>query len=246
LADALTVAAAIQDGASGMAVSKLTLANLMNRSPSSSEFRELLLASRAYGLTAGGVNADFFELTSLGNAATGADEMAQADAMRKAVLNVEPFRAFCTAYNGKKVPSPAAFQEFLTSTAGVPPARTTDCAEHLLDDARFAGLLNQTKGGEYVDLTGGHTAAGLRTSIEESPPDGSEEEGDEGNGEDGEVHEASAAPADGSRRNSGKKVFIAHGKNRTPLDQLKKMLDLTLWQLTSPTGVDPSVQRSQA
>src|SRR5947208_2039184 len=106
---ALAIPMAIQDGASGMPVSKLTLAELTDRTPSSSMFRELLLASRAYGLTNGGVNAEQFELTSLGDEATGADEVRQQSAKRRAVLNIEPFRIFLTAYDGKKIPSRSAF-----------------------------------------------------------------------------------------------------------------------------------------
>ncbi len=121
LDQATEVATTIQDQASGMQVSKLTLAQLMDRSPSSSEFRELLLASRAYGLTSGGVNADQFDLTPLGDQATGGDEIAAQKARQKAVFNIEPFRTFLTAYNTKKVPSAAALTEFLVTTAGVAP-----------------------------------------------------------------------------------------------------------------------------
>src|SRR5207249_241566 len=80
---ALSVPRAIQDGASGMPVSRLTLSELVGRSPNASQFRKVLLASRAYGLTSGGVNADQFELTPLGSAATGGDEVARVTALQK-------------------------------------------------------------------------------------------------------------------------------------------------------------------
>lgn len=224
LEDALKVATAIQDGASGMGVSKLTLANLMNRSPSSSEFRELLLASRAFGLTDGGVNADHFALTGLGEAATGADEIARADAFRKAVLNIEPFRTFLTAYNGKKVPSSAPFKEFLIANAEVPSDRTEECIEHILADARFAGQLRIIKGSDWVELAGDASVVAPRRRDEESADidDSDDDDVDEAT----EVGESEPLrPSVGTTPGPAKKVFIAHGKNRTPLDQLKKMLD---------------------
>ena len=57
----LRVATAIQDEASGMTVSKLTLSEFgSDVSPSSSNFRDLAAASRFYGLTSGGINSDEF------------------------------------------------------------------------------------------------------------------------------------------------------------------------------------------
>lgn len=56
LAEALKVARVIQDDASGMKVSRLTLAELLETTPTSRRFRELVGASRLYGLTDGGIN----------------------------------------------------------------------------------------------------------------------------------------------------------------------------------------------
>jgi predicted nucleotide-binding protein len=228
LEQALEVPRAIQDGASGMPVSRLTLSELVGRSPNASQFRQLLLASRAYGLTGGGVNAEQFELTQLGDDATGADELAQTAARRKAVMNIEPYRAFLAAYNGKKVPSPAAFREFLVGQAGVPESRADDCIEHVLSDARAVGFIRQLSSGEYVDLEG--TEASSRLA-----PRGSgeiREEKDEVEPEAvGEAEAESSAtgnevpPTEQQTDTQPKKVFVAHGKDRAPLDQLKRVLD---------------------
>jgi predicted nucleotide-binding protein len=228
LLQALEVPRGIQDGASGMPVSKLTLATILDRSPSASQLRDLILASRAYGLTEGGVNGDQFQLTPLGSEATGADEMAQRDAMRRAVLNVEPFRVFLTSYNGKKIPSSAPLKEFLVASAGVPPEWAEDCIEHLVADARAVGFIREVRGGEYIDLsesTPDATVAG--SDALESRTDGDEE--DEQFGARTGAPARAADKTDGEQRlqapSPAKKVFIAHGKNRTPLEQLKKMLD---------------------
>jgi hypothetical protein len=229
LEEALEIPQAIQDGASGMPVRKLTLATLVNRSPSASGFRELLLASRAYGLTEGGVNADQFALTPLGQDATGGDEVARQEAMKNAVMNIEPFRVFFTAYDNKKVPSAAALKEFLVSNAGVPPDRAEDCIDHIMADAKFAGLLYELKSVHYVDLSGLHpqVAAGevqeeeaeLSTVVAAEHPSTSP-------ARPLDVPVVRGQVEDGRQASSvSKKVFIAHGKNRTPLDQLKKMLD---------------------
>ena len=102
-----------------MEVSRLTLAELLNVSPASSNFRELVASSRFYGLTNGGINADEFSLTPLGNKATGGDEVAQVTAYKQAVMNVAPYKTFFAAFSNKKIPSATAFKEFLTRSAGV-------------------------------------------------------------------------------------------------------------------------------
>lgn len=230
---ALNVPQAIQDDASGMPVSRLTLSELVGRSPNASQFRKLLLASRAYGFTTGGVNAEQFELTQVGSDATGPDEVAQMAARQKGVLSIAPYRVFLTAYNGKKVPSPAAFREFLVHQASVPEQRTADCMEHVLEDARAVGFIRRLSSGEYVDLEGAEIAPAQSEHDEKSDDPGEdpspgvsalrepEPAGEPRPGADGTGAVLPTEP----REVAAKKVFIAHGKNRTPLDQLKRMLD---------------------
>lgn len=228
ITQALKVPRAIQEKASGMPVNKLTLAEIVDMSPGSGSFRDLLLASRAYGLTTGGVNADRFELTALGNEATGADEAARLDAMRKAIMNIEPFRTFLTSYSGKKIPATSAFKDFLVQNAAVPSERAEDCIAHVLTDAREARLVKVVKGGaEYVELDG-VPLNNERTEIEDATQEREyERERDEEEIPVDAVTSARSERGDEERRDKQtalKKVFIAHRKNRIPLEQLKKML----------------------
>lgn len=222
LADALRVAMAIQDQASGMEVSRLTLAELLDLSPSSSNFREQVAASRFYGLTNGGINAEQFSLTSIGENATGGDEIARSAALKNAVLNVQPYKAFLEAFANKKVPGPAAFKEFLVKNAEVDENRADECMNFILKDAETAGFLRDMKGVPYVDFSGTPQRTEPGTSDSDYVPEV----------EDVDLDQEIPSPPKGQgteTRSSGptkpKKVFIAHGKNRTPLDQLKKALD---------------------
>jgi predicted nucleotide-binding protein len=232
LADALQVAAAIQDQASGMTVTRLTLAQLLDVSPSSSNFRDLVAASRFYGLTSGGINADEFGLTTLGEGATSGDEVARAAACKRAVLNVPPYRTFLETFSNKKVPGAVAMREFLVKNAAVPEERVEEGIGFILADAATAGFVRSVKGAQYVDLTGAPRIAEVA------------QEQSERGAEDAETPAAEMKELPASRSDAGaetrdhlqvqtprehdakpKKVFIAHGKNRTPLDQLKKALD---------------------
>lgn len=224
LADALRMPTAIEDQASGMSVSRLTLAELLDVSPSSSNFRELAGSSRLYGLTAGGINADEFGLTDLGRDATGGDEIARIEAYKKAVLTISPYKAFFEAFANKKVPGPAAFKEFLIKSGQVAAEHVEECMAFILADGATAGMIRSVKGSDYIDLTG---AAAVVAPSERVVEPAILQVAGEGPPETGEELGMPPAPPTPPPAGSGKpkKVFIAHGKNRTPLEQLKKALD---------------------
>lgn len=228
LGDALRVPRAIQDEASGMAVTRLTLAELLDVSPASSHFRELVASSRFYGLTTGGINSEEFSLTSLGDDATGGDEVAQVAALKKAVMTVEPYRTFFETFGNKKIPGAAPFKEFLVKNAAVPEERAEECMGFILADAETAGLVRAMKGGaRYVDLSG--TPAVAVSGEEDFEPNAdAEHEGPRATVQQemrDDEKEKRAPSTDNAREGKPKKVFIAHGKNRVPLEQLKKALD---------------------
>jgi predicted nucleotide-binding protein len=228
LAEALKVPRAIQDQASGMTVSRLTLADLLSTTPTSRVFKDLIAASRFYGLTNGGINADEFSLTKLGEQATGADEVAQNTALKAAVMNVEPYQKFFETFKNKKLPTAGPFNEFLVRDADVPSERAEEAISYITADAETAGLIRAVGGGTWIDLEGAPIptvepsedpdvdAPGAEEEDEDTPLVLRENEANEKLGTDSRQRDAGGPP---------KKVFIAHGKNRTPLEQLKKALD---------------------
>jgi Predicted nucleotide-binding protein containing TIR-like domain len=232
LEEALEVAQAIQNKASGMQVRRLTLADMMDRSPSSSIFADLVASSRAYGLTTGGGRADQFELTELGQRATSDDEKTQQQAKQEAVLKIEPFEAFLTFFKGKKVPAAGPFKEFLVSKANVPTDRGDDCMQHILADAREVGFIRPMRTGDFIELDGrmpsvtgnGHTGDVERTiedgeEAEDAVPDPPESsQPNDGQAPDVDVK---APPRDLATNN---RVFITHGRNKEIVGQLKDLL----------------------
>src|SRR4051812_1325404 len=174
LGEAMKVARAIQDQASGMTVSRLTLANLLHSTPTSRVFKDLVAASRFYGLTNGGINADDFSLTKLGEQATGADEVAQVAAMKAAVMNVPPYKTFFESFKNKKLLSPGPFKEFLVRDALVPAERAEEAASYIVADAETAGLTREVGGSPWIDLDGTPTPREDDATGESDPPNGSE------------------------------------------------------------------------
>lgn len=223
---ALRVPRVIQDEASGMKVSRLTLAELLETTPTSTVMRELVASSRFYGLTNGGINSVEFSLTGLGEQATGGDEVAASKALKAAVMNVPPYKAFFQAFAGKKMPGGTPLREFLVRDAKVAGEKADECSAYIDKDAATAGLVRTVKGSKYIDLEGipeepsGEGENSDHDDHTESPTDAAEER----NGEAPSAEELDT-PSTPRRPQNLKKVFIAHGKDRTPLEQLKKALD---------------------
>ncbi len=222
LAEALKVARALQDQASGMKVSRLTLAQMLDTTPTSRVLKELVAASRFYGLTSGGINAQEFSLTRLGEQATGPDEVARDKALKAAVMNVPPFKTFFETFNGKKVPGATPFREFLIRDAETPAERADEAMSYIMGDAETAGLVRAVKGANWIDLSGTPSASASSTDPD---ADEVEELTEEESAEPNDEPEVDGEPATTLQPDRPRKVFIAHGKNRTPLEQLKKALD---------------------
>jgi predicted nucleotide-binding protein len=99
--------------------------------------------------------------------------------------------------------------------------------EHILADAETAGLLRSMSGGKWVDMTG--TPASTSGEQAEQP-----DEGD--NGEIGAVESSTSTEGEGiptpvpsevetlAARKRPNAIFVGHGKNKKPRDQLVKIL----------------------
>lgn len=227
LEKALELPTTIQNGNSGMTTDRLTLSTLLDKSPNSSVFVILVLSARAYGLTTGGKNADAFGLTDIGRDAVSDVPPVRQSGLRRAVLSVEPFRRFLTEYEKKRVPAPAAFKAFLVSQAAIPTEHAEQCMEQLLADARLAGFIRTVKGTEYIDLQ--------NTALAPVPirGDGALDEDDDetlvdlDDGPTGATMVQEVLAREEELRAIPQRpsaIFLGHGKNKKPLDQLTKML----------------------
>lgn len=233
LSKALTVASAIEDKASGETVSRLLLAELVDSTPTSRVFRDLVAASRFYDLTSGGINADEFGLTQLGRRVTSGDETEVNAALKLAVLSVPAYKTFYERYSGKKVPAVGPLREFMAQQAEVDPTRVDEAIDFMLQDGTTAGFIKEMKGSKWVDLAGTpspSSAAENATDRSEDGPDAGDE-ADSGHTPDpeppapedhGQSNSSTGSPPGRDRPNA---IFLGHGKNRKPLDQLIKILD---------------------
>jgi hypothetical protein len=191
-------------------MNRVLLANAIGRKPASSQYRELLSSAFKYGLTEGTEKSDNISLTELGVSVTKPrDGEERGMAIKRATLQPDLFRRIYNHYSNGKLPQGTFFLSVLERDFGVPRERCQECANILVQNGQFAGILRELQGALYV-IFDGEAAAEEQDFI---PPD-------------------TAVPVDEALPLSlqpqvptERFIFLGHGKNRRPLEQLKKVLD---------------------
>lgn len=227
---ALNIPAAIGDNYGYKPTTPLQVAKALEVAPTSSGFKMLTGAAIAYGLTTGGYNADTISITPLGlrivRPTAEGDDLA---AKREASLKPRVIREFLTKYNGAPVPKDHIAQNVLVEMR-VPQERAADVLKLILDSAEAVGFLQTIKDRKYIEL-GGVKMPEAAIADDENADD-----------ETDQVRNAEFIarvplkptpfqkdePASPLERpttdNRTRKVFITHGKNKSFIEPIKKLL----------------------
>ncbi|MGA2590116.1 MAG: TIR domain-containing protein [Bryobacteraceae bacterium] len=226
----------IQDEMGGKPMRRLLLADALSLSPSSSNFRELLSSSNKYGFTEGNEKSDEIPLTPIGADATqNTDKSKRLRALRSAALRSPVFGQFFSEYANKRVPSPDMLPKILRNQYDVPPDLAEECANLMLANGRSVELIRDIGGSPHVLLDA--ELSDLRTGAEEVSAV------DLGSGATGVPERAAETPTTvppQSQRaevaRGPKPIFVGHGKNKAPLQQLQTLL--TTFQIPHKIVVD--------
>ena len=236
---AVGVPEAIHENNAGHPMNRLLLAEAMAYSPASSGFRDRIASSAKYGLTVGNYTSKDIALTPLGVSVTrprNQDERIRA--LRDAFRKVDLFDALLEHFADNPLPK----AEFLKNTLGrdpfnVDPAWAEAAATAFTEDARHVGYLRDIAGKPYILIEGSTTEPVEPLDDIPDPSDSTADSDETG---------ATPAPS-GSRRSVESvdraqerprpmQIFIAHGKNRRPLEQLKNILNM--WKVPYLVAVD--------
>jgi hypothetical protein len=234
LEEALRIPRALVEELADGPATPLQVASALNMMPTSGPFRSMCGSSIAYGLTSGGSSAAAISLEPRGRRAVGGSGDADAIAARReAILQPRVNGEFLRRYNGKSLPRPDIAHKVLVEM-GVPAARADETYKMIVESAGSVGVLREIKDKQFVEL-GAAAPAG--------PGNGST--GSAGNGANGEsglqpelpevvtvraptLEEAdrSTPPVQQQRpvREVNRRVFITHGKNRSFIEPIKKIL----------------------
>jgi len=200
----------------------IDVASALNVTPSSGPFRTLCGAAVGYGLTDGGPNAPTIGLTALGRRVVTPTEVDDDKrALWAAALKPTVAQKFYSKYDGSPLP-PKNIAQNVLATFAVPPDRTSDVFDLLIENATYVGFIKKIKDKDYIDI-GSPIIGNGATAQSVVDPAGSEEgaQVDEDLGEEDDQSEQTPA-ANGANKNA---IFIGHGGNHKPMEQLIKILN---------------------
>jgi predicted nucleotide-binding protein len=185
-------------------------------SPTSGTFKNLCGSSIAYGVTSGGYNAKEITIEPLAKRILAPlDEGDDLAARREAALKPRILGEFIRKYENSPLPRHDIALNVLAEM-GVPRERAESVYTLILDTAQSVGLIREIKNKQYIDLSGVRVAAKIEettsddVSTDQPPPP---------------LPGAGESSTAASPKVLGQGIFIAHGKNKKPLEQLKRILD---------------------
>ncbi len=231
LKEALTIINAIGDKNASKEMDRLLLADAIGRKPTSSDYRDLLSSSRAYGLTVGTEKAEVVKPTPLGISIINPEsEEEKNNALKTAILGIEPFSRVLNHFNRAKFPDSTFFKNILSRQFKIPTELTSDFEKIFTDNCNYVGFFRQISGSTMVMIN---------NSGSQAPPKDLEHHDTETKGLDiiegtedlnnlDKENEQSTLTSQSTNspaaQQLNKPIFIGHGKNRKPLEKLEKML----------------------
>lgn len=227
LKEALKIPTAIWEKGAGKPFALQDVANYTltstgsSYSPTSSTFAELVRSSNRYGLIEGSwqqkVTA-MISLSSLGRsivAPTASDDVNTS--LRTALETPEVFRKFLESLHGRVIPPEQVCINTLIQDHHVRREDAKICYDVLMQNIEELNLSKDSQGKIYLRLDS------LSATTEAITPT---EEGEQSSVEEQQL---SAEPSEESTQSQKeqipKQIFVAHGRNKRPLEQLEKILN---------------------
>ena len=212
LKESLKISQAIAENNAGKPWDRLLIANATGWSPNSSGFRKLITSSNRYGLTNGGYNAPTISLTQTGmSIVKPTTDREKESALKTALLAPPLFKRILEHYNKNQLPNESIFKNNLERTFGVDNRDVESAYNVLMTNLEDFGLIKLISGKNYIMINNIETV---------DLPLVSEEEKVLPNEEPPEVQSTAIEKTPEKQ----KQVFVAHGKNKKPLEQLEKIL----------------------
>lgn len=220
--DTLKIAKSLYDNFGGRNASAAPhqLAIAVGISPTSTNWQYITGAAIAYGLTVGGNKAQKITLAEIGKRIVGPlEEGDEEQAKIESVLKPGICRRFFEKYNRAKFPQENIAKNILEEM-GVPKNKAENLLEIIKKNGYFAGIIQDTKTGPFVALDNIQNISSNDQGSEEEIPS---QESLSSNTNESSSQDSSVR--DTPQKNILKPIFIAHGKDKKPLGQLKKILD---------------------
>jgi predicted nucleotide-binding protein len=223
LKTSLRVPLALEEKNSGNPMPPTDVAIAIDKSPGSSDFRMLLSSSIKYGLSTGSYNQSKVALTALARdiVAPLSDE-GKNKALFQAAFTPPLFKSIFGSYKGRKVPDMQFFQNALVRDFGVSRDQAVRCAAVFYENADYVGLIRQATTGKW--LASEPTGIATQEELEETVDAVGSETVQHSAEQQLPSLQARTEPKTQVVPPAKNAIFLGHGKNRAPLQQLEKFL----------------------
>jgi predicted nucleotide-binding protein len=222
LEKALQVIQTIVENGASRPMDRLLLAQSINRTPSSSEFKKLLSSSLKYGLTEGTEKAEVVKPTQLGlQIARPINESEKTQALVRAIRIPELLGQIYAHFNKQKLPRVEFLKNVLVRQFDVEDEHAEELANLVTENAKFAGVLQTIGSSTYINLG---LAAEARATDEVRKDNGdSDNETETSTGALSPVAEVKEEQSRAPEK--PKQIFVAHGKKQGPLKEIQIILN---------------------
>ncbi|MGH7770801.1 MAG: TIR domain-containing protein [Candidatus Binatia bacterium] len=219
LEEAIRVAKALEEKNGGQPLPPTETAIAVGKSPGSSDFRVLLSSSIKYGLTSGSYNQERVSLQELGrNIVEPTSQESSHRALVTAALNPPTFRTIYDYFKGKKLPEATFFQNTIVREFQVPREQSGKCVNVFSTNMEYVGLIRTASTGKWLSTE----ALPKQTVITDTEEIEDLEESAE---LDKSQPTTPVSPPESDKPTVRNAIFLGHGKNKKPLEQLKQILD---------------------
>ncbi len=223
--EALKVSQAIEDSNGGNPLPPQEVAIALKRGPGSSDFRVLLSSSIKYGLTIGSFNSQRVSLTDIGrDIVEPKDDTSRNEAVRSSILKPSSFTKVFEYYKGKKVPEKSFFENTLARDFEIPKKQAGIFVEIFMANIKYLGLIKEATTGSWFA-----SEISSASHIKASSSQGNEDQKiDSDDSSLEEIPNSNLEQVDNSIVTQPKRpnaIFLGHGQNQKPLDQLIKILN---------------------
>ena len=226
LDQALVVIRAIADKGAGKPMDRLLVAQAIGRTPNSSAFKRLLSSSRQYGLTTGTEKADYITPTDLGLKITKPEcSEDKVKGLVEACLKPDLFNRIYTQFNRNKLPEEDFLKNTLERSHDVDASLSEEVATLIIKNAKTCGILQDISGATYIRIDDPRLTDSDPLQEESISSDDTQSDKKDISTPDNEPRHEENASGKPDSSDSPRQLFVAHGKNREPLKDLKKILD---------------------
>jgi len=215
--DTLKIPKVIWEQNAGQPMTLLDLATKTGYSVMSSTFGELIRSSARYGLTDGSWSQTASKTISLTILGTSIIAPKQDDdvnvSIRQALENPRVFSKFLSSVNGKIIPPDDIFKNTLRRVHNVAESDLDICYKVIMKNITELGIseVNNNKTYLMLERLGSNKLSLVQSTQEETPTE--------------ELTQDETPTQKPETKEITKQIFVAHGKNKRPLEQLEKILN---------------------